>query len=92
MAQIGSGFTDLGVALKTVYPSKALEPMLNMGTGEVDVLLESGVAGRAMVPSVTSAASNAAATGSWPLTPIRETCYGESPAPIRKATKERPWA
>lgn len=29
MAQIGSGFTDLGVALKTVYPSKALEPMIN---------------------------------------------------------------
>jgi hypothetical protein len=29
MANIGSGFSDLGVALKTVYPSKALEPMIN---------------------------------------------------------------
>lgn len=29
MATIGSGFQNLGVALKTVYPSKALEPMLN---------------------------------------------------------------
>jgi hypothetical protein len=29
MGNIGSGFSDLGVALKTVYPSKALEPMIN---------------------------------------------------------------
>ncbi|NIN66113.1 MAG: hypothetical protein GTO63_15745 [Anaerolineae bacterium] len=29
MANIGSAFTDLGVALKVIYPSKALEPMIN---------------------------------------------------------------